>query len=226
MEVQMVRVKYVVWILIGVLLALAGCAQDEAAPADEVVIEAPGTMDEGGLDLVTRLALGTLKLEGTGNAVSAEQAADLLPLWRALASGTLQGEAENAAVLGQIEGKMDAEQLAAIDGMGLTVEDTRAWMEEQGLEMGAPEGGPEQAGQAPGALQNLSEKERAKMRTEMQNLTAEERATRTASLPSEAQGFQRPEGQEAGGPPPGGAGRQASVLVGPLVELLAERSAG
>jgi hypothetical protein len=224
MEVKMVRVKYTFWILFVALLALVACGQQEAAPASEIVVKEPSTANAGGLDTVTQLALGTLKLEGTGNAVSTEQAAELLPLWKVLESGKLQGEAENAAIVRQIEAKMAAEQLAAIDGMGLTVDDTRAWMAEQGLAMGAPgtgQGAP--GGQAPGALQNLSEDERAKMRSEMQNLTAEERATRMAEM-----GVQRPEDQEGGamGARPGGAGRQANVLLGPLVELLSERSAG
>jgi hypothetical protein len=216
--------KYVFGILIVVvLLVLVGCGQQAAEPEAETVVDAPRTANAGGLDPITRLALGTLKLEGTGNAVSAEQSAELLPLWKMLQSGTLQGEAENAAIVKQIEGKMGAEQLAAIDGMGLTVEDSRLWMQEQGIAMGAP-GAQAQAGQAPGALQNLSEEERAKMRTEMQNLSAEERATRMAEM-----GVERPAGQEGGGMgarPAGGAGRQANVLLGPLVELLAERSAG
>jgi hypothetical protein len=176
----------------------------------------------GGLDPITRLALGTLKLEGTGNAVSVEQAADLLPLWKALQSGTLQGEAENAAIVKQIEGKMAVEQLAAIEEMGLTFEDTRAWMQEQGIELPLPGG--EQGGQAgPGAIQNLSEDERARMRAEFQTMSDEERATRVAEM-----GLQRPGGQEGrgAGSRPGGAGRQANALVGPVVELLTERSAG
>jgi hypothetical protein len=218
MEVKMVHAKHTLWVLMAALLALAACGQQAAAPASEVVVGEPGAANAGGLDPVTRLALGTLKLEGTGNAVSAEQAAELLPLWKVLESGTLQGEAENAAIVKQIEGKMAAEQLAAIDGMGLTVEDTRTWMEEQGLAMGAPADG-----QAPGALQNLSEDERAKMREEFSTMSQEQRATRMAEM-----GIQRPEGQEGGGmgARPGGAGRQANVLFGPLVELLNERSAG
>lgn len=220
----MVRVKYMVWILIGIVLALAGCAQEEAAPADEVVAEEPGTANAGGLDPVTRLALGTLKLEGTGNAVSVEQAAELLPLWKALESGTLKGEAENAAMVKQIENKMDAEQLAAIDGMNLTFEDSPAWTESPaaqalGIAMGAPNDA--QGAPAAGALRNLSEDERAKMREQFQNMSAEERATQMAEM-----GIQRPEGQEGGGARPGGVGRQANVLLRPLVELLTERAAG
>lgn len=216
-------VKYMFWMVVSALLILAACGQQVAEPASEVVVEEPGTANAGGLDPATRLALGTLKLEGTGNAVRAEQAAELLPLWTLLQSGTLQGEAENAAIVKQIEAKMDAEQLAAIDGMSLTLEDTRAWIESPaaqalGIAMGAPNGG-----QAPDTLQNLSEDERAKMREEFSTMTEEQRATRMAEM-----GIQRPEGQEGGGmgARPGGAGQQANVLLGPLVDLLTERAAG
>lgn len=227
----MVQVKCTFWILIAALLVLVACGRQEAAQASEVVAEAPSATDAGGLPPVTELALGTLRLEGTGNAVGVEQATELLPLWKMLQSGALQAEAESKTIVKQIEGKMAAEQLAAIDGMDLTVEDMRAWMEEQGLAMGPPDGDPgAPSDQAPGAPQNLSEEERAKMREEFSSLSAEERATRMASHPTEAQGIQPPEGsppQGGGmGARPGGAGQQANVLLGPLVELLTERSAG
>jgi hypothetical protein len=222
----MVQIKSLFWVFVVALLVLVACGQQEAAPAEEVVVEEPAPAGAGGLDPVTQLALGTFKLEGTGNAVSAEQAATLLPLWTVIESGALQGNAESNAVVGQIRGAMTEAQLGAIDGMGLTVEDTRAWMEEQGIEMSMPAGGGQgvpAGGQAPGALGDLSEDERAAMRSEMQNLTAEERATRMAEM-----GVERPEGQAGGGTGarPGGAGKQANMLVGPLVELLTERSAG
>jgi hypothetical protein len=76
----------------------------------------------------------------------------------------------------------------------------------------------------PGTMQNLSEEERTKMREEFSSMSAEERATRMAEM-----GVDRPEGQEGGAVgarPAGGAGRQANVLLGPLVELLTERAAG
>jgi hypothetical protein len=183
----------------------------------------------GGLDPVSRLALGTLKLEGTENALTAAQAAELLPLWKLIEGGSLQGEAETNALVQQIEGVMDDAQLAAIDGMGLTFEDTRAWMEEMGIEMPAGPTGPgaPTGTGGPGALQNMSEEERAKMREEFQNMSAEERATRMASLPTEARGIERPEGNPGTGPGarPGGGSRQGNALLAFLVELLTERAA-
>ena len=52
-----------------------------------------------------QLALGTLKLEGTANAITAEQAKSLLPLWQAivaLSGTTTTAEAELTAVQNQI----------------------------------------------------------------------------------------------------------------------------
>jgi hypothetical protein len=122
----------------------------------------------------------------------------------------------------QIEGKMTASQLAAIEAMGLTMEDMQAWMQEQGIEMPAPPQG--QGG--PGAVGDLSDEERAKMRQEMQSLTPEERATRMAEM-----GIERPQGGTGmqggapGGSRPGGA-RGGNVLLEPLIQLLTERAAG
>jgi hypothetical protein len=178
------------------------------------------------MDPMNELALGTLKLEGADNAVTAEQAAELLPLWTIIQGGSLQGTAETQAVLDQIKAQMTEEQLAAIEAMDLTFEDVSAWMEEQGIEMPTPpEGGMPGGG---GIFGDMSEKERTKMRQEFQNMTQEERATRMAEM-----GFERPEG---GGPGGGqGGGRQGGQgmrpgggtrggLIAPLIDLLTERA--
>jgi hypothetical protein len=158
---------------------------------------------------VNRLALGTLELEDGGDAVTAAQAAELLPLWQVIQGGSLKSDAETEAVLEQIEGKMTEPQLAAIEAMGLTFEDMQAWMQEQGIEIPArPEG--RQGGL--GAFGDLSEEERAQMREQLQ--TPEERAMRMAEM-----GVQRPEGAEGR---PGGV--QGNVVLEPLIELLTERA--
>ena len=118
---------------------------------------------------------------------------------------------------------MSGPQLAAINAMELAGGDVQAWMLEQGINMPAPTDGLANVN-GPGALQNLSEEERARMREEFQNMTAEERATRMASLPAEARDVERPEGG-AGARPGGGIG-QSNALFGYLVEFLTERAAG
>jgi hypothetical protein len=108
------------------------------------------------------LALGTLKLEDTGSAVTPAEAAELLPLWRTIATGSLQSDAETNAGLTQIEGAMSGPQLAAINAMELEGGDVQVWVQEQGIAMPAPPGGQGNSS-GPGALENLSEGERAKM---------------------------------------------------------------
>ncbi|MBL7202652.1 MAG: hypothetical protein ISS56_21155 [Anaerolineae bacterium] len=222
------------FLLLVVVIVLAGCSKAEPTPVPDA-----GTADtasgeqsapEGrtpGMDGVNGLALGTLRLEGTENAVTPAQAADILPLWEMIASGSLQGEAETTAVLKQIEGKMSESQLAAIEDIGLTFEDMGAWMEEQGVEMPSrPEG---QQGGGPGAFGNLSEEERTQTRQEFQNMTPEQRATRMAEM-----GLQRPEGAPGGGfgaRPGGGSGAwqggggRFNALLTPLIDLLTGRAA-
>jgi hypothetical protein len=225
--------RFFLVLAIIVPVALAGCAKAEPTPVVEArsgdaEIGPGGPGGPGGaLRGATGLALGTLKLEGTEQAVTASQAAELLPLWKMIQGGSLQGQAETDAVLKQIEDQMDQAQLAAIEEMGLTFEDIRAWMEETGIEMPAGPGGPggsEGPGGpgGPGAFQNMSEEERSRLRQEFQDMTPEQRATRMAEM-----GIQRPEGGGQGGGPgrQGFAGRAGgNFMLDPLIELLTARA--
>ena len=82
----------------------------------------------------SELAVGTLKLEGTAQAIDAKEAADLLPLWQLLdelrsSSSTAQEELD--AVVEQIWATMTAEQASAIEEMGLTQADALTAMQSQ-----------------------------------------------------------------------------------------------
>ena len=84
---------------------------------------------------------GTMLLDGSENAVDAEQAAALLTLWKAydtISSSQTAAEAEITALFKQIKGEMSAEQLAAIDEMGLTDETIQAKLQELGIQFGGP----------------------------------------------------------------------------------------
>jgi hypothetical protein len=198
---------------------LVGCAKVPETQAGGVLTGGPAASTGiRGVERVTQLALGTLRLEGTENAVTSAQAAELLPLWRMIEGGSLKNDTETDAVLKQIEGVLSGPQLAAINTMELQGGNVQAWMQEQGAEMPAPPAGQGGPG-GPGTLQNLSEEERAKMREEFQGMTAEERATRMAEM-----GIERPEGET--GARPAGALGQSRVLLGTLIELLTGRAAG
>ena len=223
------KLRYVSLVCVTVIAVLAiGCSKQEPTPESVAVPLGGATGTRGKLQGVNRLALGTLKLEGTEDAVTSEQAGELSPLWKIIQGGSLQGQAEMDAVLKQIEGKLTDSQRAAIDAMGLTFQDIGAWMQEQGVEMPTRPAG-RQGGF--GAFQNMSEEERQKFREEMQNMTQEQRATRLAEM-----GVQRPEGAgqgvPGGGPGGGQGGRPGfggggggNFLVDPLIKLLTERAA-
>jgi len=125
--------------MVSVVLLASGCSQGGAATAGgDSASDASADASLPEMDDSTVLALGTLLLEGTENAVTPEQAASLLPLWQMVRGGGLQGNAEAEAVLKQIKAQMTAEQLGAIEARELTTEDLRTWREKSGVEMEAP----------------------------------------------------------------------------------------
>jgi hypothetical protein len=164
------------------------------------------------------LALGTLQLEGTDQAVTPEQAAKLLPLWTLIQEGTLQGDAETQAVVRQIRNTMTADQLAAMEAMSLAQEDFQARFQEQGEGLRRPEGEDVRVPAEPG---DFDAEDRAALRERLQSMTDEERAVAMAAM-----GLERPEGGMPG-QRPGVAGtmRGGNAMLLPLIELLVSRAA-
>jgi hypothetical protein len=120
------------------------------------------TSYEGAMSVRNQLALGTLQLNGTEKAITAEQAAELVPLWQALRSTGKTGEAaseEVNALLGQIEGTLTTDQLAAIRDLQLLQSDIQDWAKANGLTVGA-------GGGQPGAGAGLSPEARATRQAE------------------------------------------------------------
>lgn len=228
------------WFLVGMLLlaagALAGCGGGQATTAGEgaetYTSEVLVTDYEGALDASGQLALGTLKLEETGNAVTPAQAATLLPLWQALRGG-VTAPAEVNAVLAQIEGTMTPQQLLTIAEMQLTQEDLQAWMQENDIRPGGvfsgtmpgPQGTPGPRGTPPAGFggglpgSGTMSPEMATRRAEFENMSDAEREALRATM-------------EAGGGIPGGrgggfrgGGGQFMIVLNPLIELLTQRAA-
>ena len=238
-------------VLIVSALALAACGrngssndQEEREPGTTTIVEsedgaaaprsnsALDTSYEGALPPMTQLVLGILRLEDTGDAVTAAQAAALLPLWQALQSGTIQNQAERAAVLSQIEGALTDRQIDAIGAMQLTATDLNDWAEANGIDLpqfgqfgqGGQGGQAGRGGQGgPGGIfADMSEDERAAFREEMQNLSPEERRERLQEM-----GVEVPENAGQGGPGGGfrgGAGGRFGALLEPLIELLQSKA--
>lgn len=150
-----------IFLLLSISLALflASCS-GTAAPAPttggDIYVSQNLPVDyEGALAVRNQLALGTLELNQTDSAISAEQAQTLLPLWQALRSTQQAGgtaQAEVSALLTQIEGAMKPEQLQSIASMKLTFTDMQEWAAANGITMGSGGGTPGQgSGMSPEA---------------------------------------------------------------------------
>ena len=88
------------------------------------------------LPLAEQLVVGTFKLEGTSNAITATQATALVPLWQAytqLTTSNTAAQAEIDAVIAQIQSTMTPQQVQAITALKLTRQDMSTTMTSLGL---------------------------------------------------------------------------------------------
>jgi len=152
----------------------------------------PETAGDRLMPVAMKLALGIFKLEETDMPIDAEQAQQLLPLWKAvrtLSESETAASQEIQAVLNQIQGTLTTEQIQAIDAMQLTMADMNALAESLGLDFGG--GG------------------------RFGNLTPEMQATMQAARESGQAppgGFGGGMGPGMGGGPGGGAGGEAGSV--------------
>ncbi len=200
----------VVLILMAAMALIAGCGAAPAAPptpAPEAV--AAGALDEtydDALSIRNQLAYGTLRLEGTAQAVTTGQAATLLPLWQALqalSASTTTATEETAAVQAQIQSALTPDQLSAIAGMRLTNAVLQAYYVEIGVaEVRTPE---------PGVTPQSSS---------LRDLPPEQREAARAT----AQALGTPVGSGSGGS--GTGSEKKDALLDEVLELLSARAQG
>jgi len=96
---------------------------------------------ENALPVLAQLLVGTIKLDETELAVSADVASQLIPLWemaRTLSGSDTAAEAEVEAITGQIQRALTAEQLQSIAKMELTRAELWTIMRERGIEQAGP----------------------------------------------------------------------------------------
>ncbi len=136
--------------LLVVSLGACGSAElvetgSEAASGDPAVsdsiqdVEDPGTTGRNREGIgPNQLLFGTIWLESTDQSITPEQAADLLPLWKAyrsLVNSDTAAQAELDAVISQIEGILNAEQILIIEAEEITPEDFSALAESLGFDL-------------------------------------------------------------------------------------------
>jgi hypothetical protein len=88
-----------------------------------------GRASAGELPTQTKLVLGTINLEETAYAVTAEQAAELLPMFyvlQELNDSSSAAQEEIDGLVEQIQGTMTTDQIQAIDDMSLSMKDVFA----------------------------------------------------------------------------------------------------
>ena len=154
------RKTMMIGLVFALALSLAGCSVVNGAQSSAPSSKGPLSQDgANSLSVAAQLAVGTLKLEEAGQALSAKQAADLLPLWKAyrkLSQDSSAAPLELQGLTEQITETLAKEQVAAIAAMKLTQEDLAAEMQAlgistQGASTGSSSGSAQgQAGQAAG----------------------------------------------------------------------------
>jgi flagellar hook-associated protein FlgK len=131
--------KKIIFSLLVFALALSACG----ASKSDTTSSTAGDPNARSLPPISQLIIGTFKLEGTKQAVSKEQATQLLPLWEvygSLMQSETSAQAEIDGLIQQIQDTMTKEQLQAIQAMTLTQRDLFALMQEKGIEMAGPGG--------------------------------------------------------------------------------------
>lgn len=172
--------KFLILLMIPLLLAACTASPTTGEPsAGDSAVNQSGTpvpsvtgvlgtdFDEA-TSVRNQLALGTLRLEGTAQAVTPDQAKVLLPLWQAMVA--LTGDSmtvpeEMDAVENQLLAAMTPEQLKAIDEMQITNTVLNEFYAEKGIVMPTLQPG---VTRNPGAMKSLPEADREATRAAMQ----------------------------------------------------------
>ena len=146
MKTRLFTLTIIAVLLIGILAACGGVESEVTVPGKEVnevatphkelsVVTLVEDYDDA-LTIKNQLLLGTLSLEGTGQAIATDQASELLVLWQAFsalsASGTAAPE-EIEAVQNQNMELMTSGQVGAITSMRLTNISLQEFFVEAGL---------------------------------------------------------------------------------------------
>jgi hypothetical protein len=125
--------KILIPLLLILVLVLTACGSKDTTTDQST------TTGTGSLTTETELIIGTFKLDGTDNEVTAGEAADLIPLWQAyltLSQSDTTAQAELDALIGQIQEAIGSEKMDAITAMKITQEDVMTVMQAQGIMMG------------------------------------------------------------------------------------------
>lgn len=130
--------KIAISVLMVLALTLTACGA-----ASNGTRQAASTQQNGSLPIQEQVLIGTFKLEGTPQAVTAKQAAQLIPLWqvyKSLSTSDTAAQEEVNGLIQQIQDTMTPEQMQAITAMNLTRQDIFTVMQDQGIAQAGGQG--------------------------------------------------------------------------------------
>jgi hypothetical protein len=133
---QMFKKIIIPLILIPLLLVLAACGSSETAATATTSGSTSSTIQD-------TLAAGIFKLEDTDLAITATQAGELLPLWKAvlaLSTDDNTADEEMQALYAQIQENLTTGQVQAIQEMALTDDDLITLIKQVGGQSGTGSG--------------------------------------------------------------------------------------
>ena len=214
-------------LILALVAMLVGCkSSSQSAPA--AVTKSPGetytskalsASYTGAVNASSQLMLGMLRLEGSDNAITSEQAKTMLSMMRSLQGEALKADAELNAVLAAIEAQLTPAQLTAIANMHLTQDDLQAWTRDNSQGGGA---GPGQGGARPQGTPGAPPAGGGAPPASGGGARPAQMPTRQAQAGGAApQGGGRP-GANAGGGGPGFG--QSNALLNSLIRLLVTKS--
>jgi hypothetical protein len=126
-------------VMIFLMAACGGDIEEIPTEVTDPEIQLREQFGENAMPVKMQLMIGTFMLEDTDLEVTAEQAPELITLWKAfqaLSTSDTAAEEEIDAVIGQIQDTMTPEQLNAIQEMELTSASMATLMEELDLQSG------------------------------------------------------------------------------------------
>jgi hypothetical protein len=136
MKNKIVLLLCILTISMMILTACSGSSNQSASNTETSGTN--GSQGSTNLSQVNKLLVGTLKLEDSDQAITADEAAKLLPLWqayRSMSNSQTSAEAEVDALLNQIQSTMTSDQVQAITAMNLTDTDMMDLMQSLGGDM-------------------------------------------------------------------------------------------
>jgi len=144
------RITFLVSGMLSLILLLAACGNASANVGQLPQGQSPSSTQsvfrtdyQNALPPVTQLALGIFKLDEVNLALSKEQAAALLPMWKAYRNLTISDTSaaeEINGLIAQIQETLSADQVQTIAAMQLTGQDLAQLAQQENISIGGGQG--------------------------------------------------------------------------------------